>query len=64
LTHALKESALMYTLEVTMSSQAISIVSDQEILSGTPVFLLDECLPRKLKDDLPGHDVRTVPEVG
>ena len=26
--------------------------------------LLDECLPRKLKDDLAGHDTRTVPEMG
>jgi hypothetical protein len=26
--------------------------------------LLDECLPRKLKSELPGHDVLTVPEVG
>ena len=24
--------------------------------------LLDECLPRKPKNDLPGHDVSTVPE--
>jgi hypothetical protein len=26
--------------------------------------LLDECLPRPLKRDLPGHDVYTVPEMG
>ena len=26
--------------------------------------LLDECLPRKLKSDLPGHEARTVPEMG
>src|SRR3990172_4934863 len=26
--------------------------------------LLDECLPRKLKQDLAGHEVRTVPEAG
>lgn len=26
--------------------------------------LLDECRPRRLKQELPGHDVRTVPEVG
>ena len=26
--------------------------------------LLDECLPRRLKRDLVGHDIRTVPEVG
>ncbi len=26
--------------------------------------LLDECLPRKLKRDLIGHDVMTVPEAG
>src|SRR5687768_9983761 len=26
--------------------------------------LLDECLPRKLKHDLAGHDVATVPEMG
>ena len=25
--------------------------------------LLDECLPRKLKNDLTGHDVSTVPEM-
>jgi len=25
--------------------------------------LLDECLPRKLKYELPGHDVATVPEM-
>ena len=27
-------------------------------------ILLDECLPRRLKDELPEHDVRTVPEAG
>ena len=27
-------------------------------------ILLDECLPRRLKRDLPGHDVRSVPEMG
>ena len=26
--------------------------------------LLDECVPRRLRDELPGHDVRTVPEMG
>ena len=26
--------------------------------------LLDECLPRKLKHELPGHEVVTVPEAG
>ena len=26
--------------------------------------LLDECLPRRLKRDLPGHEVRTAPEMG
>jgi hypothetical protein len=26
--------------------------------------LLDECLPRKLKRELSGHEVRTVPEAG
>lgn len=26
--------------------------------------LLDECVPRKLKYELPGHDVRTVTEMG
>ena len=26
--------------------------------------LLDECLPRRLKFELPGHDCRTVPEMG
>ena len=26
--------------------------------------LLDECLPKKLKNDLQGHDCRTVPEAG
>lgn len=26
--------------------------------------LLDECLPRKLKGELPGHTVATVPEMG
>ena len=26
--------------------------------------LLDECLPRKLKGELAGHDTRTVPEMG
>jgi len=26
--------------------------------------LLDECLPRKLKQSITGHDVRTVPEMG
>ena len=27
-------------------------------------ILLDECLPRKLKFELPGHDVATVSEIG
>ena len=27
-------------------------------------ILLDECLPLRLKDELPEHDVRTVPEAG
>jgi hypothetical protein len=27
-------------------------------------ILLDECLPRKLKYELPGHDVLTVYEMG
>ena len=27
-------------------------------------LLLDECVPRKLKDHLPGHDCITVPEAG
>lgn len=27
-------------------------------------ILLDECLPRKLKNSLPGHDVETVPKMG
>jgi hypothetical protein len=27
-------------------------------------ILLDECLPRRLKRELPGHDVRTTPEMG
>ena len=26
--------------------------------------LLDECVPRRLRGALPGHDVRTVPETG
>src|SRR5262245_24379799 len=26
--------------------------------------LLDECVPRRLRRGLPGHDVRTVPEMG
>ena len=26
--------------------------------------ILDECLPRRLKRDLPGHEVRTAPEMG
>lgn len=26
--------------------------------------LLDECIPRKLKNSLPGHDCRTAPEEG
>lgn len=26
--------------------------------------LLDECVPRRLRQELPGHDVRTVPEMG
>ena len=27
-------------------------------------ILLDECVPRKLRQELPGHDVRTVPGMG
>lgn len=27
-------------------------------------LLLDECVPRKLRSDLEGHDVRTVQEMG
>ena len=26
--------------------------------------LLDECVPRALRDDIPGHEVRTVAEAG
>jgi predicted nuclease of predicted toxin-antitoxin system len=26
--------------------------------------LLDECVPRALRDDIPGHEVKTVAEVG
>ena len=26
--------------------------------------LLDECVPRRRGDELPGHEVRTVPEMG
>lgn len=26
--------------------------------------LLDECLPRRLKRELPGHDAKTAPEMG
>src|SRR5437899_400037 len=27
-------------------------------------ILLDECVPRRLRERLPGHDVHTVPEMG
>ena len=27
-------------------------------------ILLDECVPRRLRGELPGHDVQTVPELG
>lgn len=27
-------------------------------------ILLDECVPRRLRQELPGHDVHTVPEMG
>src|SRR5215467_2309902 len=27
-------------------------------------ILLDECVPRRLQRELPGHDVHTVPEMG
>jgi len=27
-------------------------------------LLLDECVPRKFKDQLPGHECHTVPEIG
>jgi len=27
-------------------------------------LLLDECVPRKFKNSMPGHDCRTVPEMG
>ena len=27
-------------------------------------ILLDECLPRRLRDELPEHEVRTVPDAG
>lgn len=27
-------------------------------------ILLDECLPRRIKRELPGHEVLTVPEAG
>ena len=26
-------------------------------------ILLDDCLPRRLRQELPGHDVHTVPEM-
>ena len=27
-------------------------------------ILLDECVPRRFRRELPGHEVRTVPEMG
>jgi hypothetical protein len=27
-------------------------------------ILLDECVPRRLRQELPAHDIRTVPEMG
>ena len=27
-------------------------------------ILIDECVPRRIRNHLPGHDVRTVPEMG
>jgi hypothetical protein len=27
-------------------------------------ILIDECVPRRLRNHFPGHDVRTVPEMG
>jgi hypothetical protein len=27
-------------------------------------ILLDECVPRKLRGELPGHDIKTVAEMG
>ena len=27
-------------------------------------ILIDECVPRRIRKHLPGHDVRTVPEMG
>ena len=27
-------------------------------------LLLDECVPRRLKNNLPGHECKTVPEAG
>ncbi len=27
-------------------------------------IILDQCLPKQLKEELPGHEVMTVPEMG
>ena len=32
--------------------------------AGVPRVLLDECLPRRLRRELPGYEVRTVQELG
>jgi hypothetical protein len=38
--------------------------NEQRKLSSRVRILLDECLPRRLKHELIGHNVRTAPECG
>ncbi len=44
--------------------QAVAALEQARRRSSTVRVLLDECLPRRLKRELVGHDVRTAPEMG
>jgi uncharacterized protein (DUF433 family) len=44
--------------------QAVAALEQAKEGSSPVRVLLDECLPRRLKRELVGHDVRTAPEMG
>ncbi len=46
------------------SEQAIAALKEAQKRFSPLRVLLDECVPRRLKRDLPGHDTQTAPEMG
>ena len=45
-------------------AQAVAVLEQgMQLLSTLMRVLLDECIPRKLRDELPGHNVKTIAEM-